>query len=149
MCKQSVDGYIVADALLGGLFAAGRTCGPPNALVVSTRQDVIDNYVESTCFYTQPILGNVQSEVFNVTFEYDIGLAMQTDPYVTGPLLAAYRECVEGPQSLAAVPAFIYETLGRVQVVSIDSVSVTAAEMASATLVTEGAALSSAAGLTG
>ena len=32
---------VVADTILGGLFIAGKSCGPPNALTSSLQESVI------------------------------------------------------------------------------------------------------------
>ena len=40
-----IKGTTVADTLLGALFVAGRTCGPPNALTSSLQASVIAKYL--------------------------------------------------------------------------------------------------------
>lgn len=42
---KNVTGAVVADTILGALFVAGRTCGPPNALTSSLQSSVIAKYL--------------------------------------------------------------------------------------------------------
>lgn len=121
---QSVNGFIVADTLIGGLFIAGKSCGPPDSLTASTQAAVIAKYLNATCFYIGPIIRQITLNntrhipAWNRTFQYDVALSNQSDPYVTGPTLVAYQQCVSGPLSLEAVPSWLYYSFGPV--VSID-----------------------------
>ena len=82
--------------------------------------------MNATCFYVGPIIDAIletdAAEIFNATLDYDIVAANVSDPFTEGPVLQAYQRCVTGPASLQEVPSWIYQTLGRLQVVSIDSV---------------------------
>ena len=42
---KNISGATVSDTLLGALFVAGRTCGPPNALTSSLQSSVIAKYL--------------------------------------------------------------------------------------------------------
>ena len=41
----NISGATVADTVLGALFVAGRTCGPPNALTSSLQSSVVAKYL--------------------------------------------------------------------------------------------------------
>ena len=41
----NISGATVSDTILGALFVAGRTCGPPNALTSSLQSSVIAKYL--------------------------------------------------------------------------------------------------------
>ena len=119
-----MSGFIVADTLLGGLFIAGKSCGPPDSLTASTQAAVIAKYLNATCFYIGPIIRTITLNntraipAWNRTFTYDIALSNASDPFVSGPTLAAYEDCVTGPLSLQSVPPWLYYSFGPV--VSID-----------------------------
>ena len=87
-------------------------------------------YVGGTCFYLRPVITTLMESsvgdsaaVFNATWDMDIALSNISDAYVTSPVLQAYLRCVEGPPSLASVPAWLYYSFGPV--VSIDSETAT------------------------
>ena len=111
--------HLVAAA---GLFAAGRTCGPPGSLTADSYAAVVAKYVNSTCFYIGPILDSLAGNsragpTFNITFNYDIRLANSSDPYTTSPVLQAYQIC-RGNLSAQQIPVWLGYNYGPV--VSID-----------------------------
>ena len=125
---QAVTSVVVADTVLGGLFIAGKSCGPPNALTSSYQSSVIAKYLNATCFYIGPIIREITLNntrnipAWNRTFTYDLTLSNQTDPYVTNPVLTAYDQCVRGPISLQAVPSWLYYSFGPVVSIDADTV---------------------------
>ena len=109
--------------LAAGLFAAGRTCGPPGALTADSYAAVVAKYLNSTCFYVGPILDSLAANsragpTFNITFNYGISLANTSDPYTTSPVLQAYQEC-RGNLTAQQIPVWLGYNYGPV--VSIDS----------------------------
>ena len=107
-----MNGFIVADTLIGGLFIAGKSCGPPDALTASTQDAVIAKYLNATCFYIGPLirqltLNNTRNiPAWNRTFQYDIALSNVSDPYVSGPTLIAYQVRWGGLRPVRVLPAF-------------------------------------------
>lgn len=71
---------MVTDTVLGAMFIAGRSCGPPNALSSSTLAAIEQKYIESVCYYAGPIFrsitdnNTVEVPCYNSTFEKDIVL---------------------------------------------------------------------------
>ncbi|KAK9807958.1 hypothetical protein WJX73_007897 [Symbiochloris irregularis] len=123
----NISGATVSDTILGALFVAGRTCGPPNALTSSLQSSVVAKYLNGTCFYIGPILDQLLIQngstipSFNETYNSDLALANVTDPYVTAPVLTAYNDCLQGPKSLQNPPSWLYYSFGPT--VSIDGPS--------------------------
>lgn len=80
-----INGSSVTDAVLGAMFIAGRSCGPPNALSSSTLAAIQQKYVESVCYYAGPIFrtitdnNTVDIPCYNSTFEADILLVRTVD----------------------------------------------------------------------
>ena len=50
------DTAAVAQALVGAFFAAGRTCGPPNALSSHSANETRAKYLTSTCYFIGPVI---------------------------------------------------------------------------------------------
>jgi len=83
-----VNASIVADTVLGGMFVAGRSCGPPDALSSSTLAAIRQKYINSTCYYAGHILRAITNNntdttsppCYNATFESDIVLVPPPPP---------------------------------------------------------------------
>ena len=54
-----VNGSIMTDTVLGAMFVAGRSCGPPDALSSSTLAAIRQKYINATCYYAGPILRTI------------------------------------------------------------------------------------------
>ena len=50
------DTAAAAQALVGAFFAAGRTCGPPNALSSHSANETRAKYLASTCYFIGPVI---------------------------------------------------------------------------------------------
>ena len=76
----TINGSSMTDAVLGAMFIAGRSCGPPNALSSSTLAAIEAKYVESVCYYAGPIFRSITDNntvdipCYNTTFESDLVL---------------------------------------------------------------------------
>lgn len=116
---RAVNGSVVADTMLGGLFAAARSCTQPNALTGSSQAAVVAKYVDATCFYAGHILRGLTSNStrhigsFDRTLAADIRLANSTDPYVTSPVLQAFQKCQSGPASVLRPPSWLGQAFAQ------------------------------------
>lgn len=76
----TLNASMLTDTVLGAMFIAGRSCGPPNALSSSTLAAIEEKYVESVCYYAGPIFRSITDNntvdipCYNSTFESDIVL---------------------------------------------------------------------------
>jgi hypothetical protein len=106
-----------AEALLGAFFAAGRTCGPPNALSSRSATQARTKYKNATCYFIGPVIA---APMRNPTFSYMLnavaGARLASDAWASGALLGGIVDCVAGGHAAQTPPDWLYQGFGPLSI---------------------------------
>lgn len=111
LAEDSAEG--AAEALLGAFFAAGRTCGPPNALSSHSAQEARAKYLASTCYFIGPVIAApLRNRAFQAVLRKTAAARLASDAWASGALLGAIQDCVAGGMAAQRPPAWLYQGFG-------------------------------------